>query len=69
MKQFRVVRVMKMPFINKGHYGYETNEKKFLGKWLDLKNYTINDLKEIANFNNQSLQRGIIKTWYLEYRG
>ena len=69
MKQFRVVRVMKMPFINNGHYNYETNEKKFLGKWLDLKNYTINDLKEIANFNNQSLQRGIIKTWYLEYRG
>lgn len=60
MKQFRVVNVMKMPF---------TNEKKFLGRWFDLKNFTINDLKEIAKYNNQSLQRGLIKTWYLEYRG
>lgn len=60
MKQFRVVSVIKMPFIN---------EKKFLGRWFDLKNFTINDLKEIAKYNNQSLQRGLIKTWYLEYRG
>ncbi len=60
MKQFRVVSVMKMPF---------TNEKKFISIWFDLKYFTINNLKKIAKYNNQSLQRGIIKTWYLEYRG
>lgn len=60
--KFRLIRIMNLP------YSLFNKEKKFIGKWVDCNKITIKEMKEIEKGNNQSLQRGIIKDWWLEYK-
>ena len=54
MKEFRIVQVW--------------DDRLNKGKWWQESSKTIEQLKEICDYQNKTKKNGYIKDWYLEYR-